>query len=234
GIVIGNLSIGKNSYEASREWLTHINLYMKQPLQTYQFINEMDKYTANEQNRFETLKTPMNAMQPQQDKHAAPEAYKQLKTYDQTFINDLLKMLDNAYPSSAIMQFSDNKGNSHSVAIAKDERGIWLHDANRYCVYFPNKELGSEEATEHFSAFFNDYHQRNFQHLTKVGLVHFPEQKPTFEKGMQVQKQAIARQQPLILGPGPLHQKTALREAQEVAHSPQPPKPTSRGPKSGF
>lgn len=242
GIVIGNLAIGENSYEASREWLTQINKSMNQPWQTYQFINEMDRYTANEQRRFATTK-PTNKAQVVQDILSAPEAFKQLKTFDKTFISKLLNLLEKSYPPSAIVQMTDNEGASHAIAIAKDERGIWLHDGNRYCVYFPNKVLGSDEATEHFAQFFADYHQRNYQHMNKINLVHFPEQRPTLEKSAHVtpKQQRRQREQPLILGPGPgpSNQLNKSFNLDSKANSPTPPRPpknrpTNRGPKSSF
>lgn len=203
GIVIGNLSIAENSYDASREWVTHINKVMKQPLQTYQLINEMDKYSTNEQRRFENA-PPAICTQPLQDKGITPEVFKTLKTYDENFIHNLLALLDTAYPQSTIVQFS-GKNTTHSIAIAKDERGIWLHDPKQYCVYFPNKVLGSNEAGSHFEAFFRDYHQRNYPSLTQVGLVHLPEQRPEREKEIaHNRKQELhEREQPLLLGPGP-------------------------------
>lgn len=240
GIVIGNLAVGENSYEAAREWLTQINKSMSQPWQTYQFINEMDRYTANEQRRFATAK-PVNKAQAIQDTLSSPEAFKQLKTFDKTFISKLLNLLDKSYPPSAIIQLSDGKGASHAVAIAKDERGIWLHDGKRYCVYFPNKVLGSDEASNHFANFFADYHQRNYQQMNKINLVHFPEQKPTLKKTASAtpKKQRQQREQPLILGPGPgpgLGPRNLDPQEAKVPTPPRPPKntPTNRGPKSGF
>jgi hypothetical protein len=206
GIVIGNLAIGDNNYEASRDWLTQINKVMKQPLQTYQFINEMDKFSANEQRRFDKTSAPLFSSQPLQDKSETPEEFKKLNTYDENFISKLLTLLDTAYPQSAILQFSNNKGGSvHSIAIAKDDRGIWLHDPKQYCVYFPNKVLGSDEAAQHFTGFFKDFHQRNYPNLTQVALIHLPEKRPASEKELSRgnQQQVQEREQPLLLGPGP-------------------------------
>jgi|GEM_PF-6257364 len=203
GIVIGNLSVGENSFEVSREWLMQINKLMKQPLQTYQLISEMDKFTTSEQHRFERIR-PKVSTQSLQDKSVTPEEFKKLKSYDEKFISDLLSLLDTSYPQSTIVQFSDNKGASHSIAIAKDERGIWLHDPKQYCVYFPNKVLGSNDATMHFEMFFHDYHHRNYQNLTQVGLVHLPEQRPQVEKeqSQHHRKGSSEREQPLLIGPG--------------------------------
>ncbi len=240
GIVIGNLAVGENSYEAAREWLAKMNKSMSQPWQTYQFINEMDRYTAKEQRRFATVK-PANKAQAVQDNLSTPEAFKHLRTFDKTFISKLLNLLDNSYPPSALIQMADDKGATHAVAIAKDERGIWLHDGNRYCVYFPNKVLGSDEAANHFAQFFADYHQRNYQQMNKMSLVHFPEQKPTLDKTASItpKQQRQQREQPLILGPGPGPSPRNLEPQPQVEKNstpPRPPKntPTNRGPKSNY
>lgn len=240
GIVIGNLAIGDKDYEASRDWLMQINKVMKQPLQTYQFIDEMDKFSASEQHRFEQVSTPSFSTQPLQDKSTTPAEFKKLTTYDENFTSNLLALLDTAYPQSTIVQFSNkNGGSNHSVAIAKDDRGIWLHDPKQYCVYFPNKILGSDEAAQHFAAFFNDFHHRNYPELTQVALVHLPEKRPTNEKELtsSAKKEVREREQPLILGPGPgLNKQPSL----EVGiPEPKPGiKPSTdgpgRGPKTSF
>ncbi len=233
GIVIGNLSIKNNTYEASKEWLEHINKVMQQPMQTYQLINEMDKFTAKEQSRFDNM-PPKVSSTVLKDKNATSNEFRQVKTYDDKFTTEFLKMLDNAYPPSAIVQFSDKNGNSHAIAVAKDERGIWMHDASRYCVYFPNKVLGSNEATLNFSAFFEDYHHRNYPELTQVALVHLAEPKRDVQLERKRTKgyQATEREQPLLLGPGrpgrDLGKQAALQA--ETTIKPAPLKP-GRGPK---
>ncbi len=238
GIVIGNLSIDDNNYEASREWLTQINKVMKQPLQTYQFINEMDKFSASEQRRYEKASAPLFSTQPLQDKSETPEEFKKLTTYDENFIVNVLALLDTAYPQSAIVQFSNNKGGGvHSIAIAKDERGIWLHDPKQYCVYFPNKVLGSDEATLHFTAFFNDFHQRNYPNLTQVALVHLPEKRPASEKELsqRTTHEIHEREQPLILGPGPGLNKKPSFELESASPKPGPKSDgPGRGPKTSY
>lgn len=235
GIVIGNLAIENNAYDATKEWLEHINKMMQQPMQTYQLINEMDKYTAQEQRRYENM--PPNVSSTQlKDKNATQDEFRRIKKYDEKFTTHFLKMLDSAYPPSAIVQFSDGSGNSHAIAIAKDERGIWMHDANRYCVYFPNKTLGSNEASEHFAAFFEDYHHRNYPLLTQVGLIHLAEQKSDVQLDKKRTRgyQPTEREQPLLLGPGrPRPSRELSKQAvlqPETTVKPSPLKP-GRGPK---
>lgn len=233
GIVIGNLSFENNNYEACRDWLEHINKVMQQPMQTYQLINEMDKYTAQEQRRFEN-RAPNDSSTALRDKHVTADEFKRVKKYDDKFIANLLKTLEASNPPSAIIQLADKSGNSHSIAIAKDERGIWMHDSSRYCVYFPNKVLGSNEANEHFSAFFEDYHHRNYPTFTQVGLVHLAEPKSDvqLDKKRTRDYQATEREQPLLLGPGrpgrDLGKQAALQA--ETTIKPTPLKP-GRGPK---
>ncbi|MGE3319968.1 MAG: hypothetical protein AB7I18_11805 [Candidatus Berkiella sp.] len=233
GIIVGNLAIAEHSYESSRKWLSHMTAMMGQPLETYQLINEMDKYTQNEQKHFEK-KSYKPSSQMLADKNATPEEFKHFKTFDEAFTKNLLTMLDNVYPPSAIIQFADGKGTSHSIGIAKDERGIWLHDAGRYCVYFPNKELGSTEAMINFQAFFIDYHQRNFQNLSQVNVVHIPQAKPAQTKvARKEREETVEREAPLLLGPGLQYSKQAsfkLDKSQSTKEFAKPSLDPNRGP----
>lgn len=237
GIVVGNLAIAEHSYEASREWLKEMGTLMNQPLETYQLINEMDKFTHHQQHHFDKKPYKPSA-QMLQDRNTTPDEFKRLKAFDESFIENLLTLLDNVYPPSAIVQFSDNKGKSHAIAIAKDQRGIWLQDAGRYCVYFPNKELGSTEAQQNFQAFFTDYHQRNFQNLNQVTVVHIPQPRPTNSKVASYQNdEALTREAPLLLGPGPQYSKQSSFKLETAESQPEPVDPAldpNRGPnKSG-
>lgn len=73
----------------------------------------------------------------------------------------LNKANPNDFPKSVIVLINAEKG-GHALGVVQTKHGIWFHDSNSACVFFPN----NPNCKDNFSNFFNEYKKQYYGNYT--------------------------------------------------------------------
>ncbi|MBN9288936.1 MAG: hypothetical protein BGO43_07650 [Gammaproteobacteria bacterium 39-13] len=166
-------------YGFTKEWVMQINSLRRLHLDEHIMIDKLDMYSKKTEdgksafvNQVDNLKVNENIYKhfdsQIKDKITLPTEFKQIEEIKEDFPAKILSNLEKTNPPSFIINVSRSGGASgHALGVAKTEHGIWFHDSNYGCAFFPQ----SEHVNAKFSQFFNQYMKRVYPEYNQGGFI---------------------------------------------------------------
>ncbi|MFI4937522.1 MAG: hypothetical protein ACHQJ6_03305 [Candidatus Berkiellales bacterium] len=176
GMVIGGLSqstmisLGSSSglcYGFTKDWVVHMNLLREQHLEDYVMIDNLNLYTKASEAKKATFSSQVNNLllnektfqhfdEQDKDKFRRDPKFSASHSLDDKFSQAVFSALSQCRPESLIIGISSPNGNGHALGIVQTPDGIWFHDSNHACIYFPI-HTSLETTKENFSKFLSEY-----------------------------------------------------------------------------
>lgn len=225
GIMVGGLAqnkvVGLGSsnglcYGFTKAWVLLMNTLREKQLEDYEIIDALNFYGKKSEEVKHRAISEVNALvlneevykyhddQHRDRVHNKPELKKEV-AMNRSFAAKALATLQETSPPSLIISLSSEKG-GHAMGLVKTNHGIWFHDSNYTCVYFPFDKEGEME--KHCVNFLENYLKTFYPKYTKgqfIALSHSLDPKlikahsyqhnwsPSFLLSKQIQEKSVLK-----------------------------------------
>lgn len=180
------LSMGSSEglcYGLSKEWLIKLSELSKNDQEDYALIDSLNMYAKKIDADIDIFSNPVNNLQIGENtyQHHSEQITEKDKTPDGK--HRAQYEIDNNFPDKIFIQLKispfcilnlKNNMGGHAIGVARTKHGLWFHDSNFCCAYFPNTP-SEEKMQENFKSFFNEHYRKNYRNLNTGSFVSLDE-----------------------------------------------------------
>jgi hypothetical protein len=183
----GNIS--KQSYGFEKNWVMNATRFSTQNLPSDEMIDALESFEIDVQKETDQLarEGDLGRINPTIDKLSQEEISDKekqgfgatsKKALGKDFAHELIAQLNQRTPRSLLINLSSSEGKTYTLSVLKDNNGIWFHDHQYGCFYFP--QSSQNDASVDFPDFVQRFREKNYAQFKEVALIEI-EQKTTLD-----------------------------------------------------